>query len=198
MFLKIDFPVLKIPLGITCIVFYVLYFLDLHTAAVRGIKFHKAAVERGGEIIDPWNKRIIENKNGLLDIILLILFFVLFLAILATYFLDSLQKYNMILPITVFSFLSNYFYSYRGMKYSYPGVYYCIFLDFNEGMLFGNALFTYDIMSGLVATGKNNGFELYHEGKKVAEGKILPDDFKHLQDILEVRNKYRDVLEEVI
>ncbi len=192
------FPVLKIPLCVISFILILLNLWDMCATFVNEVNFYKDAIDRGGEIIDPWNKRIISKKNKLINIALIIVCSLAYFCLLAFVLLDFNQRFITEFPFSTFALLTNFFTIYCSAKYSYPGIYYCIFLNFNEGMLFGNALFTYDIMNGLITTGKNNGFELYHEGKKVAEGRILPDDYKHLQDILEVRNKYKDVLEEVI
>lgn len=71
------------------------------------------------------------------------------------------------------------------------GVKLCI----NQGMLFGGALFSYDVLSGIQPSGQGSGFTLYYEGRKAATGNMLPDDMKYLQEMLEVHSKYRSYLQ---
>jgi hypothetical protein len=187
------FPALSFPFGLLGICFLTFYMNDSISAASRQDKFNRAIIEKGAEVIDPWNKRIIVKNSRTANLVLTMLcliiiifmaFFLLFWRRLFEHYIINYPFYLMPSIVAVTGILN---------RSIYPILHYCAFLDFDEGMLFGNAVFSYEIMSGLVSTGKGNGFELYHEGRKVATGNILPDDLRHLREILEILEKYRDV-----
>lgn len=64
-----------------------------------------------------------------------------------------------------------------------------VFLNNDEGMLFGGALFRYETLSGFTPTGEGNGFVLNYGGKEVARGNMLLYDQNRLQEMLESRDR---------
>ncbi|MDR1669884.1 MAG: hypothetical protein LBR76_07995 [Oscillospiraceae bacterium] len=70
-----------------------------------------------------------------------------------------------------------------------------IFMDISEGMLFGGALFAYDTLRDIRPVKKENNYELFYEGKKVAAFVMLPDDMNYLREVLALRGKYAEHLE---
>jgi hypothetical protein len=133
-------------------------------------------------------QRRVSNTVALTTGIAFILYLLVALLLGRNFFLSGYKNFLFLFAPHVIAFTSNLNHS------IHAGIYFCAFKDLDEGMLFGNAIFSYDIMSGLVSTGKGNGFELYHDGKVVATGNILPEDMRHLQEILEIREKYKEML----
>lgn len=184
-----EFVFFRIPITIVCAALSLFVVIDTILAAMRVDKFHLEHIKRGGEVINPWNARTLKtSKNG--NVIATIML-VVYIAFITVAFLMDINGendsfilfYSIYLPIMYSTF------SFGQITYS-P----YIFMDIDEGMLFGDALFPYDIMSGLKPTGNGNGFELYYDGKKVAYGRMLPDDMNYLQEILALRSKYKDYL----
>jgi hypothetical protein len=188
------FPIVYIPFSITGTAFLMFYLIDVISAIVRQDNFNRGIINGEAEVADTWNKRIFLKGYRFYSRLVIVLAVILVLSMILYIFLthyifnDGDADY----PFTIIPLIVTLTSSFN--RTLYPGAYYCAFLDLDEGMLFGNAVFSYDIMSGLVSTGKGNGFELYHEGKVVATGNILPDDMRHLHEILEIREKYRDMM----
>jgi hypothetical protein len=69
-----------------------------------------------------------------------------------------------------------------------------IFLDLDQGVLFGGVIYPYEILMGMESNSKNQ-FCLRYDGKEVATGKIPPEDLEYLQSMILLKQKYSPVLE---
>lgn len=170
----------------------ILYFIDFFIAGIRTSKFYKDLLERGGETADQWNAVIIRRSGTTANVIILfamifLLVYIVFL-MLATIEGSRINPSSMIWSVNIVNLFNLYNFSHNS-SYNYSPY---IFMDINEGMFFGGAVFSYDTLCGIRPAGKGNGFELYYEGEKVAEGNMLSDDMKLLREIIDVRSKYSD------
>lgn len=190
--LLFEYNYVRIPLVLVFAVGSIFLCVDSFLAASRADKFRIKLLKRGGEIINPWNSKMLKTDKSvnIMTTISIGLFVIYIVVVLIIYAKGSDNATNMLF---VFYFPITYSTTFSSNQYIYSPY---IFMDIDEGMLFGDALFPYDIMSGLKPTGNGNGFELYYEGKKVAYGRMLPDDMSYLQEILALRSKYKDYLTE--
>lgn len=172
---------------------FILFIIDTFIAAIHTSKFYNKLLESGGEIVELWNETLIKRSGtAAIFVVFILLFFCasVGITILANITGDSrITASSSVLIINILN-LCNTNYS---TTYSYTPY---IFMDIDKGMFFGGALFSYDTLCGIRPTGEGSGFELYYEGRKVAEGNMLPDDMKLLQEIIDVRSKYRDLSED--
>lgn len=189
----ISFEFTMIPITLAWVALNILLLVEICKKEMRTRKFYKDLINRGGEIIDPSNINMI-NKNTTSNRIT----WAIFLLIICSYL--GVAIYLVIIGLVppfyfyyLFYYPSFYYFSFNNMSVT-PIPCPIIFMDIDEGLLFGNALFSYDILSGIRPTGKGNGFELYYEGKKVAWGNMLPADMNHLLEMIEIHEKYSDYL----
>ena len=168
-----------------------LFVVDFLMAQMRQNNFYRYLLDRGGEIAEPWNMAIIKRNKVVIPLtaalLLLILYscagFFLFMYCSGRPGLDSSSILTMM--------------NYTNCVYVLCAIWHrqgsepFIFMDIDEGMLFGGALFTYETLVDIRPTERRNGFELYHRGKKAALGRMLPNDMKHLQDMIELIGRYR-------
>lgn len=169
-----------------------LFIIDTYGAGMRTYKFYKGLLERGGKIIDPWNAAIIKRTGKTANIVTLMFLLLLYLYVVVLslasirgWFHIDFSSISFSLNIVNFLFICN------AAGYSTDAF---IFMDIDEGMLFGGALFSYQKLSGIRPAKRGSGFELYYEGKKIASGNMLPNDMQYLLDIIEIQNKYQDYL----
>jgi hypothetical protein len=165
-------------------------------------KFFKDMLKRG-EIINKQNRALLENYVGVhWDILIFasIAIFYIYFAVLLILDMngDNLGTSVYFSGLYMWFFIDSLAWLRCASKFSTPFV----FLDLNEGALFGGAVFSYDILKGVVPSGKGGyGFDFYYEGKKVAYGSMLEDDMDYLTQMIEVCEKYGEAgnaaLEEV-
>jgi hypothetical protein len=157
----------------------------------RSVAFYTDLIKRGGIVINPWNKAFL-HASPVISIVFLAIccasagFFVWYKVTGAEVqlFTTGYITFYMSIQLTIdtYTILANY---------ACP----TIFLDIDEGALFGGAIFPYKVLSGLSYNGRNdNTFKLTYEGKEVATGKILPEDWAYLHSMIEVSEKYKDYL----
>ena len=166
-----------------------LYLADELRAEKRKHKFQDEIVSRGGHFAGLWTERTVK-RNRYRAYAASTLCIVLACAFIAMDVLLEdleLEAVYTVLPLFALTTTIN-----NGQAFNEKPN---IFMDVSEGMLFGGALFSYEIMSGIRSTGKKHGFELYHDRKKVAYGTMSPDDMKYLREMIAIYGKYRKVLE---
>lgn len=189
--------ILKLSLVPFIIILNIIIFLfltDAFLTSMRASKFRNELLKRGGEMINPINVKIMKFNGTIPNLIAMIFILLLVLLYSGAWVYREISGINISSSFTTayFNFYFAWFYTYtiNNIGYSSP----FIFMDINEGMLFGGALFSYDVLSDIRPTGINNGFELYYNDKKVAWGKMLPDDIEFMLEIISVYQKYRDKL----
>ncbi|MDR1704951.1 MAG: hypothetical protein LBS19_09775 [Clostridiales bacterium] len=148
----------------------------------RSKRFYLNLLERGGTTANTLNERMIKGKGGPLSVVVIVSVLVIYVLSIVTIILYTFSSHPTAVN-PVFSLSMIWFYNIRP-RFSYP----CVFMDIDEGMTLGGALFSYDIFKGIRET--DGGFELYFEDTKVAWGRLFPEDMKLLKEIAGVREKY--------
>ncbi|MCL2046964.1 MAG: hypothetical protein FWG88_11360 [Oscillospiraceae bacterium] len=175
-------------------IFITMSIIDFVVSIKRANKFISKLIDQGGQLADSWNGEIIKRERYLPYISLAISsmcyygFIIIAIKMAVNAHMGVDISGSFLSMGTVYGLSSVIFFCYN--IHSSP----CIFMDLDIGMYFGGAIFSYDIMSGIHSTGSGNRFELYHEGKKVATGKMLPEDMNYLRSIIEIRSKYKNVV----
>ena len=184
---------LKIASIFASTIIFTLHIADSFSAHMRENRLITSLLDRGGIIVDSWNATVIKRNGTTAQVVALSLVLV-FYATMGLLIFRSFTG-HLIDTTTVLAMLNctNCVNIFNSLYNNQIGPF--IFMDIEEGMFFGGALFTYDVMSGLQATVKRNGFELHFEGNVIASGKMLPDDMNYLRDIIEIRNKYKRLLD---
>lgn len=150
---------------------------------------------RRGETFDLRNIKLFQTllvMSRLFFPLYMGIFFLLFLALLYIELYGPENKINFIssalllfgMPHLCFGFLD-------GKSASYP----YIFMDISEGMLFGGALFSYDTLRDIRSAKRENHYELFYEGEKTADFMMMPDDMSYLREVLALRGKYGEYLD---
>lgn len=187
------FDYVRISIACVWVTWTIFLLVEAYKAEKRTDVFYKSFLSREGEIINPINSKMVNKNTTVILIVGVLMLLIIGIYIGTVIYFELIGRE-----------LPTYFYN----LFYYPFIYHvlfsnstaistpfpCIFMDIDEGMLFGGALFSYDILSGIRPTGNGNGFDLYYEGKRVASGKMLPDDMRYLQEMLEIRKKYSDYL----
>ncbi len=156
----VDF--LVIPACLLGAVYTTLTFFDNYSYLRRIDKFHKELLHRGGTTIHPWNLRLIKNNAKTTYTTVFVLYLILTCVFIGLIIFSRITQDPVTFNIFPFCF-PYYFYAfsvYSGVNTPF------IFMDIDEAMLFGGALFSYDVLSGILSTSDGKGFELYYEGKK--------------------------------
>jgi hypothetical protein len=152
--------------------------------------FYRDLLKRGGVIIDQCNNTLLESSPVASLVLLAIIcasagFFIWYRATGR-----EVQMFASFIPLYLSIMLNMDNLTPRGY-YSGP----TIFLDIDEGVLFGGAIFPYEVLRGLSYNSRNdNSFKLTYEGKDVATGKILPEDWAYLHSMIVIGEKYRNYL----
>ena len=180
----------RIILICSAVVIFTVYIVDEIIANIRFSRFIGRLLDAGGVIVDPWNERIINRNSRLVNLVAAVVIIVFYVTVSLILYRSIIGSADigvalMVIPMNLVNFGNIY----KSLNYYGEfGPY--MFMDIDEGMLFGGALLSYDILSGIKPTETRNGFELYYENEKVAAGRMLPDDMNHLLSILDIRSRY--------
>lgn len=181
------------PMSVMLFAAYTFVLVDKLLADRRMNRYCKELLGRGGETADARNRLMIKSGNKVLGKFLAYGVPLLYYILIGIYVFAQLSgriaedsvlltTRVSVLPWLVLSMLD------RGVTYS-P----IIFMDIDEGILFGNALFPYDVLRGIVSTDDGTAFDLIHEGETVAKGFILADDLNAIRQMHSLRDKYGDL-----
>lgn len=196
--LSLTVSVLKIPCLLIAVALFTLTMIDAYKYDVRTINFYKDILDGGGEIADSFNRRLLGWKSVTKSRVTFIATHLIFLCVIIYFWFLNHLHHGEFLSYYWSVYLPFYsVYTFAFGKHTNNIGFAVIFMDFDKGVTIGNALFPYEKLEGFTPTGSGTGFEWYYEGKQVAWGTLLPDDIKYLCELMEIRNKYGYILNEI-
>jgi hypothetical protein len=180
--------VIRAPLLIAELIMFTALVILCFRTDRRNSGFYRGLLDRGGKIVEPWNYVILRRHKynmfaaGFLALLACVFFgFVIYRELSGTAAERSGHFQTAVFPIYMFNI-----YSALSRASGAP----FIFLDIDEGMLFGGAVFGYDVLSGIYPTGDGSKFELHYGGELVARGNMLPGDMQFLRAMIDTHAKY--------
>ena len=174
-----DDPVIRTVMSGVSALLLVYLAADSILSGINMNRFYKKHLDAGGEIIDPWNARVIRARRIAYYYVKppLTIITVIFLCVDMLYYKGIMFQFRgfpgYFWLIVILSIIVNVYADEKGFPY--------IFHSAEEGMVFGGALFPYSAFADFHPEG--NGFELYYDGRRVAYGVMLPDDMDRLREM---------------
>jgi hypothetical protein len=195
MFLALAFEQLRVAHIISAVVLLTANMVDLSLYDRRAKRFYKRIIEDGGEVIDPFNtwlcKSFISGSRPFTYVAMA-------LFALAVYIFCAIALYRAYVGFTLVNFTPMQVYAvcpFPSLFALYDASGPFIFMDLDKGVVLGKSLLPYGALYGFAPDG-NGSFEIVHNGKKVAKGKMLPDDAEYLFELLAIHKKYAHILKE--